>query len=963
MRWILALSLLLTFACGDDDNPREDAGSDTATDMPSDSGPAETIEDLRIESEISIAGLGAAVDAVQDDRGMWHIYGGDIDDVIRAQGYLQARDRMGQMEFIRRQATGSLAEFAGSFVPELFDIDAEARFDGHRRNAMEIEPTLSDEDRAALEAYMSGVNTFIARLRTLEEQLPRGVNTIVNGDALVDWTVIDSLSIARLQAASLSLDATSDIARTDQLSRWKEHFPDDASDPRISRLALAFHDLFMWRPAHEVSNIDGFPNIGTDSGTRAFVPELHEHTFARLPALPRRALQGALEFAERREARFSALFGDGFRGSNSWIVSGDNTANGNPILSNDPHLGLTSPPLFWMAHVNTKRAGGDIDAAGQMIAGTPVNILGFTDRIACGLTTTGYDVSDAYVELITPGDPDTVEFEGGQVALEDVEEVVRDDVGGSRTFVFQRVPHHGMIIPDSRVSCEVGDAPPCEVGKDIAISIKWTGNTPSNEAGAFFDLYRADNVDEARDAFAKFEVGGQTLSVVDHEGNLFYTSSLRIPVREAATNTYDPVALEGVSPCFALDGRGGQEWTTELVDDRYIPHALNPASGFLATANADPVGATFDGDPHNGVDPADPEDDIYLTCDYAGGHRLARITERLTEMVAAGGITQEQMSALHNDALSPYGRVVSPMIVEQLDRALEEEETPGTHTDLMAAVAEHASVMDRVQSVRDRLNGWAFDTPAAVEGTPGAPEIGESTAASIFNVTFGHLMRLTFDDEFDWHANGAIDGTPARSSLAGRTMIWMVRDANTLVSYDSGLGDSVLWDDIGTDAVESRGERVLQAVVAAVAWLDDRFETEEMDMWRWGNLHTLQLDALVPASLLGEDVLSIPTPSDAMFPNGFPRHGDRGVIDASNFGVFDFESIDYGSGPQQRLVVEMTPEGPRAWNALPGGNSEDPDSPFHRNEMERWRNNEVSPVAFTEEDVVAAAVRRIRFVP
>ena len=184
-----------------------------------------------------------------------------------------------------------------------------------------------------------------------------------------------------------------------------------------------------------------------------------------------------------------------------------------------------------------------------------------------------------------------------------------------------------------------------------------------------------------------------------------------------------------------------------------------------------------------------------------------------------------------------------------------------------------------------------------------------------------------------------------------------------MASYDETLGDSVLWDDLNTAEVESRGDRVLRAIVAALGWLEDRFGSADMDTWRWGQLHTVRLDALVPASLLGDDPLSIPVPTDAMFPDGFPRQGDRGVVDASNFGFFSFEGIDYGSGPQQRLVVEMTPEGPVAVNSLPGGNSEDPDSMFHRNEMERWRFNEVTPVPFTEREVITSAVRRIRFTP
>ena len=971
MRIFSFLGLALALACGDDDGGM-DAGSDgslDAMDAGMDVGPvdAQTIEEIPAEREITLAGLGDTVDAVQDERGMWHIYGSDLNDVVRAQGYLQAADRMGQMEFIRRQATGTLGEFAGGFVPSLLDTDAENRFDGHRRNAMAILPTLSAEERSLLEDYAAGVNEYIAKLRTFEEQLPRGVASVVNGDLLVDWDVIDSLSIARLQAASLSLDTRDDLNNTDRLQRWKTHFPaDGGGDTRIAARSGAFHDLYSYRPARSAYVRDGFPNVGTDTGTRALRPPVAPtRPFAELALPPRRVIDAGLRFAERQEQRFASLFGgDEHRGSNSWVVSGAATASGNPILANDPHLGLTSPPLFWMAHVNTKRAGGDVDVAGQMIAGTPVNILAFTDRIAWGLTTSAYDVTDVYMELITPGDPATVEHDGAQVPLEVVTEILRDDLGGMRTVEFDLVPHHGLLIPGTRTACEASDPPPCEVGKEIAFSVQWTGNEPTNEAGAFVDLYRAQNVDDARDAWRKFEVGGQTLVVADVEGNIYYTSSVRIPIRDASTNAYDPVTQTGASPCYVLDGRGGQDWTGEFLDERYIPHTLNPDENFIFTANGDPVGVTEDGDAHNGVDPDDPDDDFFIGCAFADGYRADRIQERLRELVSGGNVTPEDMSALQNDAVSPLGRIMVPVILAQLDRALEERDTPATHIDLTLAVTENAAAMDRVEMARDRLMAWtSFDTPAAVEGTPMADEIADSVATSIFNAAFGHLMRNTFDDELDLHADGMLDGNLGRTNLVNRAMIFMATDVESMASYDAGLGDSVLWDDLNTIEVESRGDRVLRAVVAALEWLEERFGTADMDMWRWGRLHTVRLDALVPASLLGEDPLSIPVPTDATFPDGFPRHGDRGVVDASSFGMFNFEGVDYGSGPQQRLVVEMTPEGPRAVNSLPGGNSEDPDSMFHRNEMERWRFNEVTPVPFTEREVITAAVRRIRFSP
>jgi penicillin amidase len=96
---------------------------------------------------------------------------------------------------------------------------------------------------------------------------------------------------------------------------------------------------------------------------------------------------------------------------------------------------------------------------------------------------------------------------------------------------------------------------------------------------------------------------------------------------------------------------------------------------------------------------------------------------------------------------------------------------------------------------------------------------------------------------------------------------------------------------------------------------------------------------------------------------GFPRHGDNGVVDASGFGSYSTMDFRYGGGPVQRLVVEMTPEGPQAFNALPGGQVQNRESPHWADEAEHWRRNEAPPMYFTETDVVRNAERRLRFNP
>lgn len=947
----LLLALMLG-GCGDDDPTPTDGGTTMDSGMQTDAGPPQSIDDLPVAEDLNLAGLGAEVNAIRDNRGMWHIYADDMVDASRVLGYLQAKDRLGQMEMIRRQATGRLAHFAGSLDSSLLQTDIDSRFAGFARIAEQTLPTVGSDERAMLDAFSEGISIYVERIQDGSEELPEGVDAVLQPETFTPWTPVETLAIARLQAAALSFDGNDDIGNTMNLRNWVENFPADSDDPRVARLAGAMHDIYSFRPIQRSYNLNGFPNEAEDTGTRAFpLPDLPRNLERmNLPSLGQ--LQGAAERFGQIESDFVRLFGDETRGSNSWVISGDHTESGHPIMANDPHLALTSPPLFYQAHLNTKRAGGDIDVAGQMIAGTPAIILGFTDRIAWGLTTSGYDVTDVYLETITPGEdgaPDTVLFDGEQVPIETITETIELDIGSPREVVFEVVPHHGLIIPETRTETS-------------AISVRWTGNTPSNEPGAFFKLYAAANILEARDAWRDFEVGGQTVVVADREGGTLFTSSVNIPVRDSQALTYDPNTYMGASPCFVLDGRGEHEWEG-MLDNRLIPHEINPTRGWHATANADPVGVTDDNNPHN--------DAAFIGCSFDNGNRLGRIQERLEELVARGNITPEEMSELQNDATSPLGRMYSAFIVAQLDRALAERATPDTHADLREAVAAAGATMDRVQLVRDRLAAWtSFDTPAAVEGSPGPDEIADSTATSIFNTIYAELMHLTFNDEFDLAADGMLDGNLRRSNVAARAMSWMIREPSSLRSFSAefdpdgdGEGDSVFWDDIGTEAVESKGERVLAATLAALSRLESTFETSQMDDWRWGQLHTLRLNALVPAGIVGRDPLSIPTPDDAQFPNGFPRQGDRDVVDASNFGDFSFDGIDYSSGPQQRLVVEMTPDGPEAYNAFPGGNSEDPNSQFHRDQMELWRNNQVERVPFTEEEVLEHFHERFRFRP
>lgn len=905
-------------------------------------------------------GLQGKVEVIIDDRGMPHIYAENIHDAVMVQGYLMAKDRYPQMEMIRRNVTGQIAEFVGPLSPGAVNDDIASRVIGFKRIADRIYDALpeGDDTKIALDAFAAGINIYVQGLRDKTEKLPPGAELVQllvdQPQVFVDWTPQDSLAIGRYLSHALSYDAGDDISMTEALNLVASKFP--AGDKR----AGLFRDFWSFAPARDVFTRDGFPNVDMDTGSTAVVPppragaSKDKQVIKSAPVAAAAAakvssavIASAKTYIESVE-RLASKLGDESRGSNNWVVAGSKSASGSPLLANDPHLTLPAPPLFWYSHINTKRAGGDIDVAGISLAGAPGVILGFNDLVAWGATTAGHDVTDVYAETITPGvngGPDTVLFKGQQVPIEKIKETVKVSGGADQVFELEVVPHHGIIIP----TMENGRVVPRTSNE--ALSVRWTGDEVSHEIAAFLKLGRSKNVDEARAALDSFEVGAQSFVVVTTEGDVFWSTQSKLPVRDPKAMTYDPVTQQGVAPAFILPGDGSAEWTGYL-EDKYLPHDLNPARGFIATANNDLVGISEDGNPFN-----DPH---YTTYSSDIGHRVARITERLEE-VTAKGATPEDMMSIQGDHKSPLGALLAPSFVAAAKRALEERMTPGTHPDLQELVAGAAAEdLDKLAEAVARLEAWtSFDTPAGVDIGDGAPpdaEVQDSIAATLFNASVGRVVKLAFQDESD-----AIGKRPGSSNVA-KVLQWAVLEPQKLATFDEGLKDTVLWDDLSTEnVVETRDERIARGMLEAMGYLRGRLG-EDMKAWQWGKLHTLTFESLVP-SVSGGSPVSIPPAGDAKFPDGFPRGGDNYGVDASNYGTWNTESFSYGSGAVQRLVVEMTPSGPNVWNALPGGQAFDPNSKHHADEAELWRRNKATPIYFKEADVKAHTETTLSFLP
>jgi penicillin amidase len=363
------------------------------------------------------------------------------------------------------------------------------------------------------------------------------------------------------------------------------------------------------------------------------------------------------------------------------------------------------------------------------------------------------------------------------------------------------------------------------------------------------------------------------------------------------------------------------------------------------------VGETADGDALNG--PLVDGRPLYVNSDYDPGFRVGRITRRIEALIAAGQpITLEDLGSIQADTSSSYGGALRDHVVAAAARLAEERANPGTHPDLegfAAALTPERAL--RLEDAATRLAGWSLETPPAVEGNPGAGEIADSAATTIFNAWAVSFLQRAFADEL---ASLGFGGAPARPGLFVFT-----RAAELHTGLHPVTGEAALCDSSDTPAVdESCAFVAVLALDDALAWAESAFATDDMDRWRWGELHRLTLEALVPS-----DSLNVPNETDPVeLRAGFPRPGDNFSVDASSPGLGDLD-FRYGHGPSIRHLVEFTAPGtPHARIALPGGQVFDRSSPHFRDLVdEYWRHNQYFDLPWTVSEIIDHAETRIRF--
>lgn len=486
-------------------------------------------EDEYQDLELELEGLKAPVSIVYDQRRVPHIFAQNDADLYFAQGYVTARDRLWQMEFQTRAAGGRLSEVIDD--ARVVKIDRETRRRGmtygaeNGLRAMESDPIL----KVVLDSYTKGINAYIESLSTAEYPLEYKLLDYTPEP----WTNLKTGLLLKFMAWKLT-GRSVDFENSNSLMAmgWEKYCDvhltwSDSISPIIPREK----------------------NWEFDS---VYVP------VKPLDSVPMQTVE-TMRYTEPAP----------LNGSNNWAVHGSKTKSGNPILCNDPHLGLSFPSIWYEISLSTP----EHTVHGASLPGSPAVISGFNQDVAWGVTNASRDVQDWY--QIEFKDEKKEEYRyGGEWKKVDyrVEEFKLRN--GQTLLDTVRYTIHGPIVYDEKFG--QGDG-----GRPFDLAMRWVAHHESMELMTFYLLNRAKTESDYRKALTFYDCPGQNFVFASNEGDVAITQQGLFP------NKWEGQGL------FVMDGSNPDHDWQGFIPFEHNPYIKNPTRGFVSSANQHPTDSTY----------------------------------------------------------------------------------------------------------------------------------------------------------------------------------------------------------------------------------------------------------------------------------------------------------------------------------------------------------------------------------
>jgi penicillin amidase len=844
-----------------------------------------------------VYGLSAPVTVQRDVHGVPHIHAGSMEDLVFAQGYITAEDRLWQMDILRRHAAGQLSEILGR--AEL-DQDRLQRTLQLRAAADRAVGLLPPDQKRWLAIYANGVNASIA---AQHEHLPIEFRTMAYQPA--PWTPRDSILVELAMFQDLTNSYPQELGREALASQlppeliadlyptgsWRDHPPGDpipdvtAPQPDIPDVPLDESQSRLRRP-RRASPSDAFSDADL-----AFLRQ----TLALSP----------------RPCETCAA------GSNGWAVAGSRTASGKPMLSNDMHLALTLPGIWYEADLQAD-AGSQLPAfhaAGITLPGTPFVIAGHNQHVAWGFTNLSADVQDLYIEH-TRGTPSGAEYQTADGAWRPVRyqnEVIHIR-GGADVTLAVPLTRHGEI--DTPIISSIYP------GELRSISLLWSVYDPANLSSNFYSVDAASDWTSMLAAFSGS--GGLPLNLMyaDDQGHIGYHAVGRIPIRGDAAN---PAAISPVPTDTTAADAATYEWAGYIPFDQ-LPQAFDPADGILATANSRVT----------------PDSYRYpITLDWLAPYRTERIYKVLEASPQQGSsqtpsaepvngtlapvhpLTPADMLALQNDVFSELDQVIAQRLAYAIDHATGPlKNDPALH------------------QAADILRQWNGN----VEADAVAPAIVNAARTALWPMLLIPKLAPSLAPKIV----AGVDLSTAKNLAPNEvraTQLWALYNWGERASVEEQLlthtparwlpAGFASWDDF-LAAVVQRGLR-------------DKKAPANLSTWQEGKAYPVDIEhPLFARSVWIERLIGLPVGTGPQ-----PHKGDGTTVDLIGGGGF---------GPSERFTADLADPDRTTLN-LVLGQSGNPASAYFMDQFEDWLRGTTYPLPFSPAGIQSSTVHTLTLNP
>lgn len=557
-------------------------------------------------ARVSDKNLKSNADVYRDEHKIPHIIASNEHDLFFTLGYTHAQDRMWQMDFLRRSASGRLSEITGK---ENLEIDKFLRSLGLKDIAVKIYASSNKKSRAILEAYSEGVNCFIENNQK---------NLSFEFGALdykpEKWSPVDCIMIGRGMAFQLCLGFWGDLAIG------------EIAEKVGVRKAL---DLIPSYP-------DTGPFIIEDSiqkNAASFEPR------AILPADYKTALMESLN-PDLMKIRAALGINGSSLGSNSWAMKKDKSGKSGAILANDPHLMINMPPVWYQVHLTAP----GLNTTGMTVPGIPLPLIGRNDHIVWGITNMMIDDCDLFIEKLDSTNKDFYIRPGGKKA-KFIYKVDTIKIRNEANYIYyQRFTDRSVVISDFHIYKHPERLLDYKDKnfrnhflEKYCLTYSWTGSIPSDEVFSLYKLNISRNWKDFENAVSSWNVPGQNFTYADENGNIGIIPSGIVPVRgpECNPNLPNPGWIDGTS------------WKGYLPSESFRS-VYNPVRKYVLSANNKTS-------KHSG---------FHITSYWEPSSRAERIVELLNQYDT---YTARDAQLMQIDVYSSYARHIIQKIIPILE--------------------------------------------------------------------------------------------------------------------------------------------------------------------------------------------------------------------------------------------------------------------------------------------------------